>query len=58
MIGRTGYLKKFINYIILYIYTYIKLVLVGGTEEILLYNWFFFLKLLNIIYRYSALKLI
>ena len=38
MIGRAGYFKKFINYVILYIY--IKLVLVGVTEEVLIYNWF------------------
>ena len=41
ILGRVRYFKKFINYnIYIYIYIYIKLVLVGGTEEVLLYNWF------------------
>ena len=30
-------------------YIYIKLILVGGTEEMLLYNWFFFFKIIKYI---------
>ena len=54
-IGKDGYFKKFTNYIILYIYIYIyiKLVLVGGTEKVVIYNFFFFKKIIKyIIYIY------